>query len=241
MAMEKKLFLDFPGLATYDELIKEYIKSKATDVSENALEELAKLAAQVKELEEGKVQDNIDAIEILNGDKDVEGSVDQKIDKAITDLVDGAPEALDTLKEIAQWIAEDEVGVTALVDRVKKNEDDIEALTEKHDKETADLKAYVDTQDEYYWNHIGSIEDLKIVSLFAVEQGEETAAAAIAGLEAGKAVKLAANQNISDNIIITKDCYIDANGSTFSGTVTVPADANVVIENATFANPVVVA
>lgn len=232
MALEKKLFLDFPGLATYDELIKNYIKNKATDVTENALEELAKLAE--------RVQANEGAIEVLNGDKDVEGSVDQKIDSAITALIDGAPEALDTLKEIAQWIAEDEVGVTALVDRVKKNEDDIADLQAKEDKDIDDLKAYVDTQDQYFWNHIGRIEELSIQSLFAEEQGEVPVAEAIAALDAGKALKLEADQLIPGNIEITKDCYIDANGSTFNGTVTVPANANVVIENATFVNPVII-
>lgn len=241
MALEKKLFLDFPGLATYDELIKKYIQSKAVDSTDAALEELAKLADRVTE-DEGRIAANEDAIEILNGDASVEGSVDQKVDTAIKALIDSAPEALDTLKEIADWIAEDETGTAALIERVTKNEDDIAALEEKHDAEVADLKAYVDTQDQYFWNHIGSIEELRIQSLFAVEQGEdESVAVAIAGLEEGAALKLAANQTVAENINITKDCYIDANGATFTGTVTVPAGANVVIENATFSNPVVVA
>lgn len=240
MALEKKLFLDFPGLATYDALIKEYIQSKAVDSTDAALEELTKLADRVTE-DEGRIAANEEAIEVLNGDKDVEGSVDQKIDTALKALIDNAPETLDTLKEIADWIADDETGTAALIERVAKNEENIAALEEKHDKEAADLKAYVDTQDEYYWNHIGSIEELRIQSLFAVEQGEESVAVAIAGLENGAALKLNANQVVAENISITKDCYIDANGATFTGTVTVPADANIVIENATFSNPVVVA
>lgn len=240
MALDKKFFLDFPGLATYDELIKEYIKSKAVDSTETALAELAKLAERVGD-DEVRIKANEDAIEILNGDKDVTGSVDQKIDTAITNLIDGAPEALDTLKEVADWIANDETGTAALIERVSTNEENIAGLEAKHDEEVANLKAYVDTQDEHYWNHIGSIDELRIQSLFAVEQGDESVAVAIAGLKEGAALKLAANQTVTDNINITKDCYIDANGATFTGTVTVPADGNVVIENATFSNPVVLA
>ena len=53
--------------------------------------------------------------------------------------------------------------------------------------------------------------------------------------------KDSARQN---NISITSSALNEttvANGSTFSGTVTVPADIDVIIENANFANPVVVA
>ena len=53
---------------------------------------------------------NTAAIAIINGDKDTEGS----IKKAIANLVDGAPEAYDTLKEIADYIADDKNAATAI-------------------------------------------------------------------------------------------------------------------------------
>lgn len=59
-------------------------------------------------------------------------------------------------------------------------------------------------------------------------------------MKARSALKLTANQEITEDLVIDKSCYIDANGSTFSGTVTVPANIDVIIENANFANPVVV-
>ena len=60
-------------------------------------------------------------------------------------------------------------------------------------------------------------------------------------MKARSALKLTADQKITEDLVIDKSCYIDANGSTFSGTVTVPANIDVIIENANFANPVVVA
>ena len=54
------------------------------------------------------------AVETLNGDADEVGSVKYTVDSAIALVVSGAPESFDTLKEIADWIANDS-GVTAAV------------------------------------------------------------------------------------------------------------------------------
>lgn len=287
-----KVYLDYEGLALYDELIKSYIDSQKGDTDKSTAEVLKELtdyiaandtrvdaAEQAISANETAIADNAtaiagnktaieaaqDAIDVLNGDAETEGSVanivdtvvgtatEKAVDDAIKALIDNAPESLDTLKEIADWISADETGTAALVQRVSDIEDaaealatkeaeDIAALTEKEEADIADLKAYVDTQDTYYWNHIGRIDDLKVEALFATEQkADETAADAIANVEAGKAVKLSAGQTITEDIAIDKDCYINANGAVFEGQVTVPAGANVIIENATFNKPVIVA
>lgn len=54
------------------------------------------------------------AINVLNGDKNTAGSVK----KAIADLVAGAPEAYDTLKEIADYIADDKNAATAITNQL---------------------------------------------------------------------------------------------------------------------------
>lgn len=224
MAFDKKQYLTFEGLAQYDELIKAYIKNESN--------ESAKDLAALAEL----VDANKEAIEILNGEG--EGSVAKAVDDAVKALVDNAPEALDTLKELADWVANDTTASAKLIDRVVANEEAIEALQ----KEDEDLKEYIDKQDLAVYDSIQSIDELHIVSLFPKMQNEdESASAAIAALGEGEALKLDADQTIDENIVITKACYIDANGSTFAGTVTVPADVDVVIANAVFANPVVVA
>ena len=60
----------------------------------------------------GKVTANKDAIAILNGDVKTSGSVAHTVDTEITKLINGAPAAFDTLKEIADWIGSGEVAST---------------------------------------------------------------------------------------------------------------------------------
>ena len=98
------------------------------------------------------IKKNTDAIAVLNGDAETEGSV-LKIAKAeaetaakakVEELVGAAPEALDTLEEIAKWIAEDETGTTALVDRVAANEAAITAINNADSGILAQAKKYTD-------------------------------------------------------------------------------------------------
>lgn len=53
-------------------------------------------------------------------DKDdaLDTKINTEIERLFNQIVDGAPEALDTLKEIAKWIADDETGTAALINRV---------------------------------------------------------------------------------------------------------------------------
>lgn len=69
-----------------------------------------------------------DAIEVLNGDASVVGSVDKKVADAISSVVGAAPEAFDTLKEIADWIAADETGTAAIVSQLGDHETRISDL-----------------------------------------------------------------------------------------------------------------
>lgn len=66
------------------------------------------------------------AIDILNGTGD--GSVKYTVADAVATIVAQAPEDFDTLKEIADWIANDETGTLDLIGRVEKAEEEIEAL-----------------------------------------------------------------------------------------------------------------
>ena len=131
--------------------------------------------AKVKELADGAVKTNTDAIKKLNGDDTVEGSVDKKIKDATTALKseisdsayddteiknrvtsvensivtltgDGegsvnkkvadavakivldAPEAYDTLKEIADWITNHATDATAMNTQINTNKEAIETL-----------------------------------------------------------------------------------------------------------------
>lgn len=73
------------------------------------------------------ISSNTDLLKVLSGDG--EGSITEKIRDGLSTIVSGAPEAFDTLKEIADWISSDETGTSALIARVADNEANISTLS----------------------------------------------------------------------------------------------------------------
>ena len=89
-----------------------------------------------------------DAIDKLNGDSTVEGSVDSKVAAAVAKIVADAPEAYDTLKEIADWIAAHPEDTTAMNTAIQTNATAIEQLktlvgTLPENTDFADVMAYI--------------------------------------------------------------------------------------------------
>lgn len=102
----KKLSLqDYPNNDTLVAVINAIDENKADKTTTEALQE---------------------AINVLNGTG--EGSVKYTVADAVATIVAQAPEDFDTLKEIADWIANDETGTLDLIGRVEKAEADIEDL-----------------------------------------------------------------------------------------------------------------
>ena len=135
--METKVYLDEEGLALYDELIKLYIQSQVADASVEAEAERAQAAEQ--ELYEQLVAIGTDRI------KPLEDKVDSLAEMLELLTVD-APEAFDTLKEIADWIKQDETATASLLQTVSKKAD----------------KSYVDEK----YAQITSINESNIEALF---------------------------------------------------------------------------
>lgn len=223
----KKKFLDEEGLALYDELIKEYIKS-ANDAGGEALEKESERAQAAE-------QAIIDSLVELGGQVGVEkldkgetviDYIDKSVEDAVEKLVDGAPEALDTLKEVADWIKSDETASAALIEQVKANEAAIAENAENI---------------EAVYQSIGSIEELKIRALFmnkvAVKE-EQTVAEAIADLKANEILVLEEGAKIEEDLVVPAGAIIDANGAELAGAVEVSKDA--VIQNAVFTGEVTV-
>lgn len=67
---------------------------------------------------------------------------------AISNLINGAPETLDTLKEIADWIANDETGTTALTNRVSGLETSLSAETLARGNADTTLQNNISSLDE---------------------------------------------------------------------------------------------
>lgn len=75
-------------------------------------------------------------IDILNSDSNVDGSVKKTVANAIARVVAGAPEDLDTLKEIADYIASDKTGAAELAAAISA----LKTLTAGHTKSIEDLR-----------------------------------------------------------------------------------------------------
>lgn len=125
-------FLDRSGVST---LWTQVANKITTDVAAE------KTRAEAKEAELlGKINENATAIaneattaraaEAANAKaiSDLEGSVATQIADAVAALVNGAPEAYNTLKEISDWIAGHPEQVSALNTSIKANADAIDAL-----------------------------------------------------------------------------------------------------------------
>lgn len=87
-----------------------------------------KAITEVMAVFEQAIMNNEDSIKNINTNKADKTAVTEEINSAISAVVDSAPEAFDTLKEISDWIAEDEAGTSALINRVSTAESDIVTL-----------------------------------------------------------------------------------------------------------------
>lgn len=236
MAITDKRYLDFAGLEEYDKLIKEYFSNISETNTEALQEALAQEATERQEKDEILTA----LVEALSATHETVTGEDgntrlRTVKEEIGDVVGNAPELLDTLEELAEWVRDNE-SVTSLVQEVRN-------LAKELDEKDSEMKEYVDAQDEKYFNAIQSIEQADIRALFLVavspEEGQ-TITDALANL--GENEKLVLDgEEVSEDVVIANDCVIDAQGAEFTGTVTVAKDANVTVINATFANPVVVA
>ena len=106
--------------------------SELTD-GENAWLEIA-AARSVADSGLALATQNADAIAILNGDETVVGSVKSAakavFDETIATILDGAPEVMDTLREVSEWIENHEGGLLTLIERVEANEKEVAEIND---------------------------------------------------------------------------------------------------------------
>lgn len=92
------------------------------------------------------IKANTDALAILNGAIETAGSVKAEAkaaaDIAVATVVNGAPEALDTLREVAEWIANDESGAAAMANKIAANEKAIADINNETTGILATAKSY---------------------------------------------------------------------------------------------------
>ena len=116
------------SLTDSGEKIGDFLKSADAEATYATIEDLGAVEEDLTDLS-GRV-DALDTattgrvsvleakVDILNGEKTVEGSVKKQVVDAIAEVVAEAPEDFDTLKEIADWIANDQTGAANLANRI---------------------------------------------------------------------------------------------------------------------------
>jgi len=82
-----------------------------------------------------------------------EGSISKSVSDAIANLINNAPESLDTLKEIADWISRDGADAANLVTRMEE----IEAQVEENEQVTAGALIDLQKQIDEMTGGVGSI------------------------------------------------------------------------------------
>lgn len=94
------------------------------------------------------IKANADAITLLNSDVNTAGSVKAEAkaaaDIAVATVVDSAPEAMNTLKEVADWIANDESGAAAMATNIAANTTAIANINNATTGILAQANAYTD-------------------------------------------------------------------------------------------------
>lgn len=100
-----------------------------------------------------RVADAEAAITTLNADANTEGSVEKTVSDAIAAIVASAPSDFDTLKEIADWIANDTTGAAKMANDIAtlKGADTVEGSVAKSVKDAIEALDVTDTEvnDEY--------------------------------------------------------------------------------------------
>lgn len=154
--------------------------SEEADAADHTVKSYVDAAVEAINGDAEALEDRVEAVEALHAKKTVgEGedaeevfkTVAEEVNEAVVALVDGAPEALDTLKEIADWIAEqgeaDEDGAAQLVSKIEKNAKAIEDEEKRAEAAEEELQKQIDA--------FTTITDSEIDALFGepIEDAEE--------------------------------------------------------------------
>lgn len=134
-----------------------------------------------------------DAIDLLNANSSTQGSVQYWIKQAIDAVIADAPEAFDTLKEIADWIAQDEHGTAALINRVAANEEAIAAIN----RAISELETTLSQTDRRLSDAISTANS-------EIDQLQSDVAADVQDLQTFKTTVAQNEQTLTTEIINTK-------------------------------------
>lgn len=165
--------IDWTGFSIPTDNVDAYTKTETDERIEAAKYDDSTVKASIKA--------NADAITILNGTGD--GSVDKKVADAVAGILNGAPEAYDTLKEISDWISTHGTDAASMNSQINTNKTDIANLVKLVGSLPASTEAK--TIVEYIDSKVGAIDYTDAIA--TAKQEAINAAAADATTKAGTA------------------------------------------------------
>ena len=166
--------INWEGFSVPTENIDAYTKQETANLIEVSKYDDSTLKASIKS--------NTDAIGILNGEG--EGSVDKKVADAVAKIINGAPEARDTLKEISDWIDGHAKDAATMNSQIETNKTDIANLVKLVG--TLPVSEEAKTIVEYIDSKVGAIDYSDAIE--TAKQAAIDAAAADATSKANQAL-----------------------------------------------------
>ena len=178
LANKIKANADAIGVLNGEDTVAGSVKQQIKDAIEGVNGAAGELEKRVK-ANEDNVKANADAIEVINGTG--EGS----IKKAVADLVNGAPEALDTLDELAAALRDNKDVLTVIENTFDAK---LKAVQDDVDQNEADCDSAIEDVNNEIANMKNADIDGSLANLIADE------AARAEGVEAGFESRIAANE-----------------------------------------------
>jgi len=123
----------------------EYVTANKTTINQglsdvqNNKHDISELQAAISEVYSRSETDNLLSTKANKSNTYTKTETDNKITEKVSEIVSGAPEDFDTLKEMSDWLEAHEDSAATMNSAIQKNKDDISAANEAIEKNVEDI------------------------------------------------------------------------------------------------------
>lgn len=173
-ALQVKNYVDSPRTAEFQNEVFERksdvskLEAKLTTEATSRKDEDSKLQNEIDSLDT-RTSTNENVLKILTGTG--EGSIKKSIADRIAEVVSNAPEAFDTLKEIADWVNEHETDALSMQNSISSNASAISKEVDERKNEIAKTNLAIETEKANRINSDSAIQE-SIVNLSQALEAE---------------------------------------------------------------------
>lgn len=115
------------SMQTQVDSMSDAIAANKTDIEKKLSDEAARLNG-VDEAQNTKIKANTDAIEKLNGDSSIDGSVKNQIATAVAKIMDNPDETMNSIKELVNWVTSHNTEALQMSNNIESNTTAIKAI-----------------------------------------------------------------------------------------------------------------